>query len=165
MALHCQGNFMCLLRAKKDFLKGTRPQEYGVLLHNMAEDSICGTCVMEDGRFETIPWGKLKLAFKRIHESSYKIADSLKTACNLLYLAAKADHATLIKKIKDCERDYFAFMDAAYAERRNKRGAKRKLGETTTSQQKNQELYHLVHRYPCISHGPSWVLPRVVLAP
>ena len=125
---------MCLLRAKKDFPKGTRPQEYGVLLHNMAEDSICGTCVMEDGRFETIPWGKLKLAFKRIHESSYKIADVMKTACNLLYLAAKADHATLNKKIKDCERDYFAFMDAAYAERRNKRGAKRKLGETTTSQ-------------------------------
>jgi hypothetical protein len=72
--------------------------------------------VLEDGRFETIPWGKLKLAFKRIHEASYKISDLMKTVCNALYLAAKADHATLLKKIKDCERDYFAVMDAAYAE-------------------------------------------------
>ncbi len=59
---------MCLFRARGTISKGIRKVEYGILAHNLEEDSEIGTCLMEDGRYETLGWNDLDKSFRRILE-------------------------------------------------------------------------------------------------
>jgi hypothetical protein len=87
MALQSQRNYMymCFLVLQK----------YGILVHNMEVDCICGTCLMSDGRYETLSWNKLDLAFKQVKEDSYVITPVKETQCRDLYIAAIADTIAL----------------------------------------------------------------------
>jgi hypothetical protein len=71
MSLQSLGNFMSLFRARGNIPKGKRKVEYGILAHNLEEDSEIGTCLMEDGRYETLDWNDLDKSFRRILEIDY----------------------------------------------------------------------------------------------
>ncbi len=79
---------MCLLRSKKNVPKGKCNQEYGILMHNMEEDSFFGTCLMQDGRYVTLSWQDLDKAFKKVLEYEYVISPTKEKLCQDLYNAA-----------------------------------------------------------------------------
>jgi hypothetical protein len=85
MAFQSKGNYMCLLRPKK---RGQTIQEYGVLLHNMQEESICGICLMEDGRYVTLDWDSLHRAFKQVKENEFAMCEARENFCRKMYLTA-----------------------------------------------------------------------------
>jgi hypothetical protein len=66
----------------------------------MEEDSIIGTCLMLDGRYETFSWEQLHKAFKRVLEENYVIDSLSEKQWPDLYNAAMADVLTLGKNIE-----------------------------------------------------------------
>ncbi len=90
---------MCILRPKKDTPKGEPLQEYGVLLHNLKDNSQWDTCIMEDNRYLILPRGNLDLAFKRIKEYAFAISEEKRQYCIALYNIARADQTVLDLKL------------------------------------------------------------------
>ncbi len=97
---------MCLLLPPKQRQRGQPIVEYGVLMHNMQEDSHLGTCLMMDGRYATLSWDKLLLAFKRVKEEAYVMTKAQMTQCEELYRATILDRPALELRIAKCEKDY-----------------------------------------------------------
>ncbi len=73
MALQCQGNVMCVLRPTTMVPKGEEQQQYGILVHNMKENSTSGTFLRTDGRYVTLAAYDIAKVFRRIKEEAYKI--------------------------------------------------------------------------------------------
>ncbi len=104
---------MCLLRPKAQVKRGEKRQEYGVLMHNMEEESLCATCLMMDGRYVTLSWDHMHLAFKRVKEESYVMTEAMQTECLNMYIAALRDSTALEILIRQRELEYKVAMDAA----------------------------------------------------
>jgi hypothetical protein len=115
MALQSKGNMMCLLIPTEQRRRGKSIHEYGVLMHNMEEDSHLGTCVMMDGR---LSWDKLGLAFKRVKEDKYVMFNSMRKQCRQIYLAAIADVTAVELQIPKSEREYIEAEDKVRKARR-----------------------------------------------
>jgi hypothetical protein len=97
---------MCLLLPPKQRQRGQPIVEYGVLMHNMEEDSHVGTCLMMDGRYATLSWDKLLLAFKRVKEEAYVMTKAQMTLCEELHKAAIVDKPSLELRIAKSEKRY-----------------------------------------------------------
>jgi hypothetical protein len=122
MALYkTKGSEICHLRMMKDVPKGDLRHVYGVLLHNTEMNSICGTCVMENGEWLTLSWRMLKKGLSRIHEDNYKISMEKRQVCEALYLADQSDEIALLARIKQCEAVYLKAEADAAQQRRAKR--------------------------------------------
>ena len=114
---------MCLFRVKAAIPKGEPPQEYGVLLHNMTEESYYGTCLMNDGRLVTMSWDKLHQAFKRIMEWDCIISALKQNELREMYLAACADTTALELRIKKSQSEYKAAIELVRVKREAAREA------------------------------------------
>ena len=123
MALQSQGNHMCLLRSKKNVPKGECNQEYGILMHNMEEDSFFGTCLMQDGRYVTLSWQDLNKAFKKVLEYDYVISPTIEKLCQDLYNAAMVDVLALEHQIEISQCAYQQAKANATLARQAKRAA------------------------------------------
>ncbi len=97
--------------------KGGLSHEYGVLLHDMEADCICGTCLMGDGRLLTVAWKQLDLAFKRItiiRGKAYEISQSELERITSALEKEQEDLPVFDEKVTQSEEDkYFAEIDAA----------------------------------------------------
>lgn len=108
---------MCLLRRKATVPKGERQQEYGILVHNMAEDSLYATCLMTDGRSNTLSLVNVDNAFRRIKEDMYKIPPLVKKQLQEMYIAASANTAQLNICIEKSQSDYIAALQSCHEAR------------------------------------------------
>ena len=113
MALQSQGNVMCLLRPRGQVRKGELKHEYGILVHNMEEDSFLGTCFMQDGRYVTLSWQEINKAFKKVKEDAYVISSKNEELLRDLYDAVMMDVLTLEKNIEFSECAYHQQKEAA----------------------------------------------------
>ena len=113
MALQSQGNVMCLLRPRGQVRKGELKHEYGILVHNMEEDSFLGTCFMQDGRYVTLSWQEINKAFKKVKEDAYVISSNNEKVLRDLYDAVMTDVLTLENNIEASECAYHQQKEAA----------------------------------------------------
>jgi hypothetical protein len=68
-------------------------------MHDMAEESSCGTCLMSDGRYETLPLDKLAWSFKRFRDQSYLLPLPQRSELREMYNTANADKEKLEEHI------------------------------------------------------------------
>ena len=115
---------MCLLRSKKNVPKGECNQEYGILMHNMEEDSFLGTCLMQDGRYVTLSWQDLDKAFKKVLEYEYVISPTKEKILQDLYNAAMADVLALEHQIEISQCAYLQAKANATLARQANRAAR-----------------------------------------
>ena len=108
MALQCQGNIMCVLRPTAMVPKGEQQQEYGILVHNMQENSTSGTCLMTNGRYVTLAAYDIAKAFRRIKEETYKITPVREKKLQELYITASSNLTALNINIKKSLMEYNA---------------------------------------------------------
>ena len=111
---------MCLLRPRSDVRKGELKHEYGILVHNMEEDSFSGTCFMLDGRFVTISWQDLNKAFKKVKEEAYVISFITEKLLRDLYDKVMVDVVTLEMNIEASRSAYNQKIEAAQTARGKK---------------------------------------------
>ena len=133
MALQSQGNVMCLLRPRGQVRKGELKHEYGILVHNMEEDSFLGTCFMQDGRYVTLSWQEINKAFKKVKEDAYVISSKNEELLRDLYDAVMMDVLTLEKNIELSECAYHQQKEAA----REARDARREQQHITIAGKRN----------------------------
>ena len=127
MTLQCQGNVMCLLRPRGQVRKGELKHEYGILVHNMEDDSYKGTCFMHDGRYVTLSWQELNKAFKKVKENDYLISGINEQLLRESYEVVMTDVIALEKSIEASEYAYEQHNTTA----RLARDARRKVNHIT----------------------------------
>ncbi len=115
---------MCLLRAKKNVPKGECNQEYGILMHNMEEDCLFGTFLMQDRRYVTLSWQHLDKAFRKVLEYDYVISPTMEKQLQDLYNAAMADVFALEHQIEISQCAYKQMQADATLAREAKRAAR-----------------------------------------
>jgi hypothetical protein len=121
---------MCLLRPKK---RGQTIQDYGVLMHNIEEESICGICLMEDGRYVTLNWDSLHLAFKRVKEDEFALTEAKGKEIRNMYLTALEDYTASELRIAHAQAAFQKATHEADLAHRAKLAAKVKYNTKTTA--------------------------------
>ncbi len=112
---------MCLLRPRKNVPKRECHHEYGILMHNMEEDSFFGTCLMQDGRYVTLSWQHIHKALKKVLEDDYVISPTKEKMLQDLYNNAMADVLALEKQIEISQCAYQLLKANATVARKAKR--------------------------------------------
>ena len=118
---------MCLLRPRGQVRKGELKHEYGILVHNMEDDSYKGTCFMHDGRYVTLSWQELNKAFKKVKENDYLISGINEQLLRESYEVVMTDVIALEKSIEASEYAYEQHNTTA----RLARDARRKVNHIT----------------------------------
>ena len=123
MALQSKGNFMCFMRARSATPKGETRHQYGVLLHNLTEESYFGTCLMTDGGYLTLSWDLLHQSFKRITEWELRLTPPKQKELRDLYIKAIADTTALELRITQSQSEYNQGIERVRIAREAKREA------------------------------------------
>ena len=114
---------MCFMRARSATAKGETRHQYGVLLHNLTEESYFGTCLMTDGGYLTLSWDLLHQAFKRITEWDLRLTTPKQKELRDLYIKAIADTTALELRITQSQSEYNEGIERVRVSREAKREA------------------------------------------
>jgi hypothetical protein len=128
---------MCVLRSTAMVPKGEQQQEYGILVHNMQENSSSGTCLMPDGRYVTLAAYDIAKAFRRIKEEAYKITPVMEKKLQELYITASSNSTALNIIIKKSQMEYNAELKRVQEAREARR-----LDQARIAKAKKKKKHH-----------------------
>jgi hypothetical protein len=111
------------MRARSATVKGEARYQYGVLLHNLTEESYYGTCLMTEGGYLTSSWDLLHQAFKRITEWDLRLTPSKQKELRDLYIDAIANTTALELRISQSQSEYKEEIERVRISREAKREA------------------------------------------
>ena len=117
--------------------KGEQQQQYGILVHNMKENSTLRTFLMTDGRYVTLAAYDIAKAFRRIKEEAYKITPVMEKKLQELYITASSNTTALNIIIKKGQMDHNAELKQVLEAREARR-----LDHARIAKAKKQKKHH-----------------------
>ena len=93
-------------------------------MHNMEEDCLFGTCLMQNRRYVTLSWQHLDKAFRKVLEYDYVISPAMEKQLQDLYNDAMADVIALEHQIEISQCAYKQMQADATLAREAKRAAR-----------------------------------------